>query len=142
MSKHFQKLENLFLESPLNKTLESEIKIDEGFAEIKFTRKDFMHNETYHIHPAYNFMALESAAFFAANSLIEDVSIFSKSFEVIYLKNSRSINYVAKARFLEKSMGNYIISSELYDDNTNLISKAKAVYRRSKLSLNNIKNYE
>lgn len=141
MSEHYKKLENLFLKSSINEILDAKIKITEGATEIHLTKKEFMHNEIEPIHSAYIFMVLESSAFFAANSLIEDVSIVSKSFEILYVRNLESKIYTAKAKFLEKSMGNYIISSELYDEKGNLITKAKGVYRRSKKSLKNIKNY-
>tara|TARA_X000000368_G_C22864944_1_gene638258 strand:+ start:36 stop:464 length:429 start_codon:yes stop_codon:yes gene_type:complete len=142
MTSHYQKLQNLFLNSRINKTLDAQIKIGEGISEISFSKKEFMHNEVKEIHSAYCHMALDSSAYFAANSLIEDVSTMVKSFEIIHVRPSKSKKFIAKGKFLEKSMGNYIISSELFDDDENLICKAKGVFRRSKNSLKEINNYE
>ena len=99
-----------------------------------------MHNETKEIHNAYLFMAVESVAFLAANSLVEDVMVSAKSFEINYLKPTNSKKLNVSARFVEKSMGNYYILAELRD-NKNLVVRAKGVFRRSKKSLENIKNY-
>ena len=85
-------------------------------------------------------MTLESAAFFAANSLIEDVLVFTKSFEINYKKTTQSKKLKASAKFVEKSMGNYFIIVEL-TENKNLIARGKGVFRRSKTLLENIKNY-
>ena len=85
-------------------------------------------------------MAVESAAFLAANSLVEDVIVSAKSFEINYLKPTNSKKLNVSAKFVEKSMGNYYILAELRD-NKNLIVRAKGVFRRSKKSLENIKNY-
>tara|TARA_B100000131_G_C18118881_1_gene612164 strand:+ start:2573 stop:2998 length:426 start_codon:yes stop_codon:yes gene_type:complete len=140
MKEHYSKLEYMFCHSPINKTLNAEIKINQGTSEIIFTATKSMHNEIKDIHNAYISMTLESAAFFAANSLIEDVLVFTKSFEINYLKTTQSKKLKASAKFVEKSMGNYFIIVEL-TENKNLIARGKGVFRRSKTLLENIKNY-
>ena len=85
-------------------------------------------------------MAVESAAFLAANSLVEDVLVLAKSFETNYLKSTMNKKLNVNAKFIEKSMGNYVNLVEL-TENKNVIVRAKGVFRRSKKSLENIKNY-
>ena len=140
MKEHFSKLEQMFSHSQINKTLNAEIKINQGTSEIIFKTNKSMHNETKDIHNAYISLSLESAAFFAANSLIEDWLVFAKSFEINYLKTTQSKKLKANAKFVEKSMGNYFIIAEL-TENKNLIARGKGVFRRSKTLLENIKNY-
>ena len=140
MEEHYNKLENIFSKSSINKVLNAEIKINQGFSELIFTTNNSMHNEIKEIHNAYISMALESAAFFAANSLIEDVLVFAKSFEINYLKTTQGKKLKSSAKFVEKSMGNYFILVEL-TENKNLIARGKGVFRRSKTLLENINNY-
>ncbi len=140
MKEHYKKLERMFSKSTVNKTLQAKIKINQGTSELNFSTNASMHNEIKSIHNAYLFMAIESAAFLAANSLVEDVLVLAKSFETNYLKSTINKKLNVNAKFIEKSMGNYVILVEL-TENKNVIVRAKGVFRRSKNSLENIKNY-
>ena len=140
MKEHYNKLANLFSKSTINKTLQAEVIISQGKSEFIFTTTAIMHNEIEMIHNAYLFMAAESAAFLAANSLVEDVMVLAKSFEINYLRPTNSKKLNVSANFIEKSMGNYYILVEL-TENKNLVVRAKGVFRRSKKPLENIKNY-
>lgn len=141
MKKHYEGLERLHLKSVTNNTLKSNIKISQGEAELTFNSNKLMHNALKEIHNAYYFMALETVSFYAANSLIEDVLLFTKSFEITFSKKTTSDKFIAKGKFNEKSMGNYIITAELYDFKDNIIAKGKGIFRRSKNLLEDIKNY-
>ena len=142
MEKHFDKLEKMYSNSNLNKILEGKIEISQGESILNFHFRKNMQSETKNIHNAYNFMSMENVAFYAANSLIEDVLVSTRSFEVSFFKPTNSKKLTAKAKFIEKSMGNYIISTELLDHNGIVISKGKGIFRRSKTLLKNIKNYQ
>ncbi len=142
MQEHYECLERMHSKSPINNLLNSKIKISQGVAELNFKIQKPMNNALKNIHNAYIFATLESAAFFAANSLIEDVLVFTKSFEIIFSKPVSSGELIAKGIFMEKSMGNYIISAELNDQENKLIAKAKGIFRRSKNLLEDIKNYQ
>tara|TARA_Y100000588_G_C14102902_1_gene859614 strand:+ start:190 stop:618 length:429 start_codon:yes stop_codon:yes gene_type:complete len=142
MSKHYTKLENMYTKAPFNKFLKSSIKIDQGVCEIIMKIKNEMHNEIKTMHNAYYFMLLDNSAFFAINSLVEDVIISTKSFEIDFLKPIQSGDLIAKAKFVEKTMGNYIASAKLFDQENNLIGKGRGIYRRSKQQLNQINNYQ
>jgi len=142
MQEHFERLERMHIKSPINNLLNSKIKIKQGETKLNFKTNKDMNNALNKIHNAYKFMALEVAAFFAANSLIEDVLVSTKSFEILFSKPTTSNELIAFAKFSEKSMGNYIISIDLYDTKKNLVAKAKGVFRRSKNILKDIKNYQ
>jgi len=142
MQKHYDGLEKMHLKSPINDLIKSKINISQGKAQVNFKNSIAMRDALGNIHNAYIFMGLEEAAFFAANSLIEDVLVSNKSFELIFSKPTKSVELIAKGKFEEKSMGNYIISAELYDQDEKLIAKAKGIFRRSKNLLEDIKNYQ
>ena len=142
MKEHYEKLESMYVDAPFNKLIKSTINIDQGICSIEMKIKKDMHNAMNSMHGAYYFMLLDNAAFFAINSLIEDVSVLTKSFEIDFLKPVKSGKLVAKAKFIEKTMGNYIALAELYDDQKNLIGKGKGIFRRSKHQLKEINNYQ
>jgi len=132
----------MYVSAPFNKSIKSSIKIIQGECSVEMKIQKNMHNAGDSMHGAYYFMMLDNAAFFAINSLVEDVLILTKSFEINFLKPIKSGKLIAKAKFSEKTMGNYIAIAELYDDQENLIGKGKGIFRRSKLQLENINNYQ
>ena len=132
----------MYVSAPFNKSIKSSIKIIQGECSVEMKIQKNMHTAGDSVHGAYYFMMLDNAAFFAINSLVEDVLILTKSFEINFLKPIKSGKLIAKAKFSEKTMGNYIAIAELYDDQENLIGKGKGIFRRSKLQLENINNYQ
>ena len=142
MKGHYKKLESMYMGAPFNKSLKSSIKISQGECSVEMKIQKNMQNAGDSMHGAYYFMMLDNAAFFAINSLVEDVLIITKSFEINFLKTVKTGKLIAKAKFSEKTMGNYIAIAELYDDQENLIGKGKGIFRRSKLQLDKINNYQ
>jgi len=142
MKDHYRRLEKMYASAPFNKSINSTIKITQGECMVEMDIKKNMHHAGNAMHGAYYFMLLDNASFFAINSLVEDVFILTKSFEIDFLKPVKSGKLIAKAKFIEKTMGNYIALAELYDDQNNLIGKGKGIFRRSKLQLDNINNYQ
>jgi acyl-coenzyme A thioesterase PaaI-like protein len=77
---HFTKLENMMHSAPFVKFTGARVKISKGEAKITLTvREDFYHAAGA-MHGALYFLALDNAAFFAVNSLVEDVFVLTTSF--------------------------------------------------------------
>ena len=81
---HFRKLENMYLSAPTNAYYRPTIHITEGRSEISIAvRPDFFHAANA-VHGSVYFKLMDDAAFFAANSLVDDVFVLTTSF-TIYL---------------------------------------------------------
>ena len=77
---HYTKLENMMHSAPFVTMVGARAAIAKGEAQITFTiRRDF-HHAAGAMHGALYFFALDNAAFFAVNSLVEDVFVLTTSF--------------------------------------------------------------
>ena len=70
---HFRKLERMYLGAPINQWYRPTLSISEGSAEVSIAvRPEFFHAANA-VHGSVYFKLLDDSAFFAANSLVEDV---------------------------------------------------------------------
>ena len=81
---HYQKLERMYLNANVQKMLfeTTTIKISEGEAEIGLTISDKYFHALGAIHGSVYFKLLDDAAYFAANSVVEDIFLLTSSFNV------------------------------------------------------------
>lgn len=77
---HYRKLEKMMQSANFAKLVENYASIREGEAEIILPAKEDYHHAAGAMHGAFYFLALDNAAFFAANSLVEDVFLLTTSF--------------------------------------------------------------
>ena len=76
MSKeHFQKLERMYLGAPINRYFAPRIEISEGQAIVTLPVRDDFHHAAFAVHGAVYFKVLDDAAFFAVNSVVDDVFV-------------------------------------------------------------------
>ena len=81
-SEHYHKLERMYLSAPINTFYSPTIEITEGRSVIEFpVRPEFFHAADA-IHGSVYFKALDDAAFFAVNSLVEDYFVLTVSFNI------------------------------------------------------------
>ncbi len=83
---HFRKLERAYVTAPINAYYAPTLRMSEGKAEIAFDIDPKMHHAAHAAHGSVYFKALDDAAFFAANSLVDDVFVLTVSFTVYFLR--------------------------------------------------------
>jgi len=134
-SDHFTKLENMMHSSPIMRLTGGRVSITKGEARITLpVRKDFFHSAGA-MHGALYFLALDNAAFFAVNSLVEDVLVLTTSFTT-YLTRPVSKGLVtATGRTVYENRSQYIGESILYDSGDREIARAHGLFVRSKIPL-------
>lgn len=71
-SEHYSKLENLYHNHPLNQFFNAELKIYDKKAKLTFPVSKKLFHAAEAVHGAVYFKALDDAAFFAANSIVEE----------------------------------------------------------------------
>jgi uncharacterized protein (TIGR00369 family) len=79
---HFRKLERMYASAPVNERYGPELTIREGEAELTLPIDERDHHALGAVHGAVYFKALDDAAFFAANSVVEDVFVLTTGFDV------------------------------------------------------------
>jgi uncharacterized protein (TIGR00369 family) len=132
---HFRKLEALYLGAPINRYYQPTIRITEAAAEIVIPlQPDFLH-AAHAVHGSVYFKALDDAAFFAVNSIVEDVFVLTASFLVQFLRPVSSGSVRARGRIVNASRRLYIADSELFNSDDVLIGRGTGSFMRSEIRL-------
>jgi uncharacterized protein (TIGR00369 family) len=132
---HFQKLENMMHSAPIVKLTGARIAIRRGESEITLpVRREFFHSAGA-MHGAMYFLALDNAAFFAVNSLVEDVFVLTTSFTT-YLTRPVSEGQVrAVGRVVNQNKTQFLAESVLFDSADREIGRATGLFVRSRIPL-------
>jgi acyl-coenzyme A thioesterase PaaI-like protein len=94
------------------------------------------------MHGALYFLALDNAAFFAANSLVEDVFVLTTSFTT-YITRPVSDGVVKSiGRVVNQNRSQFICESVLFDSNQKEIARATGIFVRSKIPLSDKIGYK
>lgn len=116
--------------------------VKKGQAEMILpVREEFFHAAGA-MHGALYFLALDNAAFFAVNSLVEDVFVLTTSFTTYITRpvSEGTVKAIGKVVYQNKSQ--FIAESVLYDSNDNEIARANGVFVRSKIPLSEKLGYK
>ena len=87
------------------------------------------------MHGALYFFALDNSAFFAANSLVEDVFVLTTSFTTYFTRPVSEGIVTAIGKVVDKKRSQFICESVLYDANDKDIARASGIFVRSKIPL-------
>ncbi|WP_419661381.1 PaaI-related protein [Desulfosarcina variabilis str. Montpellier] len=132
---HFTKLENMMYSAPFMQWNGARVSISKGGARLTMTvRRDFHHGAGA-MHGAMYFLALDNAAFFAVNSLVEDVFVLTTSFTTYIARPVSEGVVTAMGKVVNRNNTQFIAESVLYDDNHREIARANGIFVRSKMSL-------
>ena len=141
-SEHYLKLENMMRSGPIVQLTGAEITVKKGEAHITLpVRKDFFHAAGA-MHGALYFLALDNAAFFAANSLVEDVFVLTTSFTT-YITRPVSEGVVKSVgKVVNQNRSQFICESVLFDSNEKEIARATGIFVKSKIPLSDKIGYK
>jgi uncharacterized protein (TIGR00369 family) len=139
---HFTKLENMMHSAPFIQWNGARVSIAKGEARITLTiRSDFYHAAGA-MHGAMYFLALDNAAFFAVNSLVEDVFVLTTAFTTYITRPVSEGVVTAFGKVLNQNRTQFIAESVLYDSNDREIARANGIFVRSKVPLSEEIGYQ
>ena len=138
---HYRKLENMYHNHRLNSFYNAIIIIKEKEAEITIPIKEDFHHALGAVHGSVYWKALDDAAFFAANSVEQDVFVLTSSYTIYLTKPISTGKLIAKGKLVNKTRSQFIAESILYNENNEEIARGSGVYIRSKTKLSSIKEY-
>lgn len=133
---HFHKLERMYLSAPVNDLYEPQIKIEEGTAEIIGLVDTRFFHAAKALHGSVYFKMLDDAAFFASNSVVEDVFVLTGSFEIQFLKPVSEGSLWAVGKIKSNTEKLIVAEATLYDEDENVIATGNGNFLRSKIVLN------
>jgi len=134
---HFRKLERMYLSAPVNNHLYKGITISISHEKAELTlpvEAKFFHAANA-IHGSVYFKMLDDAAFFAVNSIVKDVFVYTVSFNVQLLRPVANglIKAIGETKF--KSTNLFIADSTLFDENNKVVGRGSGNFMRSKIEL-------
>jgi len=128
--------------APTNKYYMPTIRVEEGHAEVVITvRHDFLHAAGA-VHGAVYFKALDDAAFFAVNSLVNDVFVLTVSFNIYLTRPISGGEMKATGQVVHHSQRLFIVQSKLVDSDGREIAWGSGTYMRSAIPLSPEVGYE
>ena len=134
---HFRKLERMYLSAPVNNKLYNgiTITISDQKAELTLKIDDKFFHAANAIHGSVYFKMLDDAAFFAVNSIVKDVFVYTVSFNVQLLRpvSSGIIKSIGELKF--KSENLFIADSMLLNETSKLVGRGSGNFMKSKIEL-------
>ena len=134
---HYKKLTNMYLKAKLNTTFydTTECLIENEKATISLTVSDKFFHALGAIHGSVYFKLLDDAAFFAVNSIVEDVFVLTSSFNVHLLRPVSSGKITAIGTVRSKSRSSFVAESVLYNEEGKEIAIGSGNFVKSKAQL-------
>jgi len=132
---HYKKLENMMHTSPFAQMVGVKVSIKKGEAEITLSVRKDLHHAAGAMHGALYFLSLDNSAFFAVNSLVEDVFVLTTSFTTYITRPVSEGTVKAIGRVVNQNRSQFIAESIMYDSNEKEIARATGIFVRSKIPL-------
>lgn len=139
---HYRKLERMYASAPVNEYYAPTMRVSEGRAEVIMpVRPDFFHAAGA-VHGLVYFKALDDAAFFAANSLVENVFMLTVSFNVYLTRPIAEGEMKATGRVVHRSRHLFVAESVLADSDGREIARGSGTFLPSSIPLSSEVGYE
>jgi len=137
MSEHFKKLERMYLTANMNTHIydTTTVSIAHETAEIGLTITEKYFHALGAMHGSVYFKLLDDAAFFAVNSIVEDVFVLTTNFNIQLIRpvNEGKIKAIGKVRF--KSRNLFVAESTLYNEEGKEVAFGTGNFAKSKVAL-------
>jgi uncharacterized protein (TIGR00369 family) len=134
MTPHFDALERMYVNAPINQFFRPAISIRDASAEIRMTVRPDMHHAAHAAHGAVYFKMLDDAAFFSVQSLVTDVFVLTVSFQVYLLAPVVEGEMVSSGRVVHQTKRLLVAESELAVDG-NTVARGSGTFMRSSVRL-------
>ena len=132
---HYRKLENMMHSAPIVKLVGARVEISHGRADIILPVDKKLFHAADALHGAMYFLALDNAAFFAVNSLVEDVFVLTVSFNIYLLRPVDKGIVRASGKVVNVTKTQFLAESVLYDDEEREIARGSGVFVKGKTKL-------
>jgi uncharacterized protein (TIGR00369 family) len=139
---HCRKLESMYLHAPINEYYGPTMHISEGRAEVTIAVRPDMLHAAGAVHGAVYFKLLDDAAFFAANSLVDDVFVLTVSFNVYLTRPVSEGEMKATGCVVHRSRRLLIADAVVVDSAGREVARGSGTFMRSAIALASVPGYE
>ncbi|MDX1417754.1 MAG: PaaI family thioesterase [Candidatus Promineifilaceae bacterium] len=138
---HFLRLQNMYLSAPINKIFQPTIAISHGEAVVEMDLSPRYHHAAGALHGAIYFKMLDDAAFFAANSLEQEVFVLTTSFTTYLTRPVSEGKLRSIGRVVNQNRSQIIAEAVVYDAHDREIGRGSGILVRSKRPLAQVDGY-
>jgi uncharacterized protein (TIGR00369 family) len=131
----------MYLAAPYNDFFRPTLSISEGAAEVAIKVEPRMHHTAGAAHGSVYFKLMDDAAFFAVNSLVEDVFVLTVSFNVYLLRPVVDSVLTSRGVVTSATRNLWIADAEVQDDRGKVVGRGSGSFVRSSIALADIDAY-
>lgn len=139
---HYRKLERMYAAAPIHQLIPSQLEVGKGRAEVTIPVSSEYHHAAGAVHGSLYFKALDDAAFFAANSIIEDVFVLTVSFNVQLLRPVEQGEMKASGRLILPARRLLLAEADLTDQKGRIVARGSGTFLPSRIPLSGALGYE
>jgi uncharacterized protein (TIGR00369 family) len=125
----------------INEFFRPKLTIAEETAEIRIEVDPKFFHAAGAVHGAVYFKAMDDAAFFAANSVVEDVFVLTTAFHLHFLRPVTEGTLIATGRLVSATAKLLIADAELVDEHGRLLGRGTGSFMKSRIRLADIPSY-
>ncbi|MEO1052609.1 MAG: PaaI family thioesterase [Bacteroidota bacterium] len=134
---HFRKLEHMYIHSaPINQFYKPTLNISKGEAEIIIQIDQKFFHAANAVHGSVYFKMLDDAAFFAANSLVQDVFVLTSNFNIQLLRPVVYGKLTAVGKVVYNARKSFVADAILYNEQEKEIARGTGNFVKSQIALN------
>lgn len=136
LEEHYRKLEWMYVNgAPINKFYQPKIDISKGECEITIEISPKFFHAANAVHGSVYFKMLDDAAFFAANSLVEEVFVLTTSFHIHLMRPVIYGQLKSIGKIVSASKKSFVAEAILYNEKGQPISKGSGTFVKSDIIL-------
>ena len=140
---HYASLCNMYLSAPLHSFYNTlEIDIQHGRADIKLITDEKYFHAGGSMQGSVIFKLLDDAAFFAAQSLVEDVFVLTYNFNIHFVRPVTQGKLIATGTVKVAAANAIVAEAKLFNEAGKEVAFGTGDFMKSKLLLNEIKGYK
>lgn len=139
---HHECLENMYHRSPVSSLYEPKLRVGDGEAEITMPVNPLFFHAAGALHGSVLFKALDDAAFFAVNSLVDDVFVLTVTFNIYLLRPVTGGELRAAGRVTSASRKLFTAESSLFVNGDKQVARGSGSFMRSAIRLDSVDGYQ
>ena len=139
---HLRGLERLYARAPVNRLFNSTLALPQrGRAEIRFEVTPAVFHAAGAAHGTIYFKMLDDAAFYAANSMVEDQFVLTTQFNLFLTSPVKAGPLVAVGQWVSGQRRVLIAESRLLDPSGEEVARGQGTFMRSRILLKDLPGY-
>ena len=134
-NEHYLKLERMYQAAPINDFFQPRIHVEKGRCEIVIQARPELHHAAHAVHGATYFKALDDAAFFAVQSLVEGFFVVTANFNLFLERPVQAGAMRAVGEVVMAGKNLFVAQAVLTDEQGRELSRGGGNFVRSGIRL-------